>query len=126
MYMSQSSGVKGWLARGLAAALALVVCGGALDWGHVGGDDPDCSVALIQSDHTAPRFHIATSGQSQPTGHCYLCHALWLLHTALKVRDGQAKVELRSTRWSCPADRVVARSALGLALSSRAPPSIHL
>jgi hypothetical protein len=124
--MSQFSRVRGWLARGLAAALALVVCGGALDWGHVGGDDPDCSVVLIQRDNTAPRIHIATSSQSQPAGHCYICHALWLLHAALKVRDAHAHVELLSTQWSCPADRVFARRALGLALSSRAPPSIQL
>jgi hypothetical protein len=116
---------NGWLARGLAAALALVVCGGAFNWGHAGGDDPDCGGALVRHDHNAHRFHSAPSGQPQPTGHCYICHSLRLLHAALKARDGRVVLDLQSARYRQD-DHLLARSTPGLALSSRAPPSVHL
>jgi hypothetical protein len=116
---------SGWLARGLALALALVVCGGAFDWGHPGDDDPDCSGALVHHDHTAHRFRGAPSGTSQPTGHCYICHSLRLLHAALKARDERVVPGRHSTQLR-DADSLVARSAPGLASSSRAPPSARL
>jgi hypothetical protein len=115
----------GWFARGLAAALTLVVCSGALDWGHVGGDDPDCGGALVHHDHAAHRFRGAPSSLPQQAGHCYICHSLRLLHAALKARDGRVILGLRSGRYR-HIDCLVARSAPGLALSSRAPPSVRL
>jgi hypothetical protein len=113
------------LARGLAAALALVVCGGAVDWGHQGGDDADCRIALSQHDHNAHRFHSAPANQQPPAGHCYICHSLQVLHSALKERAGQAAGDPRSTEYRV-ADELLARSVSGLARSSRAPPAVSL
>lgn len=109
-------------ARGLALALVFVACGGALDWGHAGGDDADCGIALVQHDHHAHRLTSVPPGQPQPSGHCYICHSLQLLHAALKSRDGRVMVDLESARYR-PSDPLFARGAAGFSLSSRAPPS---
>ena len=109
-------------ARGLALALVLVVCGGALDWGHAGGDDTDCSAALVHHDHSAHRLTSVPRDQPQPSGHCYICHSLQLLHAALRARDGRVMVDFESARYR-GSDPLFARSAVGLSLSSRAPPS---
>jgi hypothetical protein len=113
------------LTRGLAVALATVVCGGALDWGHVGGDDPDCNPVLAFHDHAAHRFAPAPSQPSQPGDHCYICHSLRLLHTGLTSRGTHAALSLQSTQYH-QGDPLAARSALSVALSSRAPPLAHL
>jgi hypothetical protein len=123
--MSVRGSRDGWFARGLAAALTLVVCSGALDWGHVGGDDPDCGGALVHHDHAAHRFRDAPSNLPRPAGHCYICHSLRLLHAALKAREGRVVLGLRSTQYR-HFDGLVARSAPALALSSRAPPTVRL
>jgi hypothetical protein len=113
------------LAGCLAAALALVVCSGAFDWGHTGGDDPDCNVALVHHDHAAHEVRATPTGQPQPAGHCYLCHSLRLLHAALNPRDHRLVVALQSTRFG-RVDCRVAGNAAALACSSRAPPSVLL
>ena len=116
---------RGWPARALAAALALVVYGGALDWGHMGGDDADCGVALsvglVQHDHNAHRMSGAPHGQESQTGHCYICHSLRQLHAALKAREGRIVLDASCARFR-HAGVLQARSAPGLSLSSRAPP----
>ena len=112
-----------FLARGLAAALAIIVCGGALNWGHVGGDDPDCDPVLVLHDHSAHRFGATPSSSSQPAEHCYICHSLRLLHTMLVARGARAAVTVQSTSFRRFED-VVAFSAFGTARSSRAPPAV--
>jgi hypothetical protein len=114
-----------FLTRALAVALAAVICGGALDWGHAGGDDPDCSPALVHHDHSAHRSAPAPSQPSQPGDHCYLCHSLQLLHTALTACGGRVVFSLQSTRHH-QGDPLAARSALSVARSSRAPPAVRL
>ena len=112
------------LGRGLAAALALIVCGAALEWGHMGGDDADCNVALAHHDHHAHRLVRAPSDRSQPAGHCYICHSLQLLHAALKGQQRQFVLDLQSTQYR-HADSLLARGDPSLFLPSRAPPHIH-
>jgi hypothetical protein len=116
---------NGFLARGFATVLALVVCGGALDWGHAGGDDADCGIGLTLHDHDAHRFNGVPANPAPPANHCYICHSLQLLHSALKPHDGRVVLHLQSARYSQP-DHLLARSAPGLALSSRAPPSVSV
>jgi hypothetical protein len=114
-----------FLTRALAVALAAIVCGGALDWGHAGGDDPDCNPALVHHDHSAHRSAPAPPQPSQPGDHCYLCHSLRLLHTALSVRGGRVVFSLQSTQFHL-GDPLAARSALSNLRSSRAPPAVRL
>jgi hypothetical protein len=69
--------------RGLATLLALIVCAGAADWGHTGWDDPACDPVPVLHDHSAHRFRPASEQAPPSDGHCYLCHALRLLHMSL-------------------------------------------
>jgi hypothetical protein len=110
-----------FLIRGLAATLAALVCGGAIDWGHVGGDDPDCNLLPVAHDHSAHRFDTAPV-TSPHNDHCYLCHSLRLLHVGLAARHERVAVDVRSTQH-CKRSALIARSALSLDLSSRAPPA---
>ncbi len=110
------------ISRVITAALALIVCGGAVDWGHIGGDDPESNVVL-QHDHEAHRFSAA---RSSTTGdHCYICHSLRLLHTALVARGERVTLTVQSAPF-----RVVAGLAtsnpFAVAVSSRAPPALSL
>jgi hypothetical protein len=114
-----------FLSRALAASLALIVCGGALNWGHAGGDDPDCNPVLVHHDHNAHRFGAAPSHSSQPADHCYICHSLRLLHTTLVASGARVVVTNQSTPFR-QAEGLVALSASGVALSSRAPPAAFL
>ena len=116
---------NGFLARGLAVALMLVVCGGVVDWGHAGGDDADCRIALAQHNHDAHRFARAPENPPSPAGHCYICHSLQLLHSALNAQGGQAVRDRRSTQFR-EVDELSARSVASLARSSRAPPAVSL
>jgi len=52
---------KQFFIRGVTAFLAVIVCGGAFDWGHAGGDDPDCNVVVVAHNHSAHHFAAATS-----------------------------------------------------------------
>jgi hypothetical protein len=108
------------ISRAISVVLVLVVCGSAVDWGHAGGDDPDCNVVFVKHDDAAHRFSAAPD--PLPAGdHCYICHSLRLLHTALATRGERAAF----TAQSIPLRIVVghhAASALPIALSPRAPP----
>jgi hypothetical protein len=116
--------LRSWRKRSInsvfATLLALVVCGGAVDWGHVGGDDPDCNIVVIHHDHAAHRLS-ATPLSSSTSDHCYICHSLRLLHIALAGRRERVALNLDAIPF-----RVVVRfapsSPFALALSSRGPP----
>lgn len=111
--------------RALALLLTVVVCGGSLNWGHAGGDDPDCAPQLVQHDHAAHRFRAATSPTAPQDEHCTLCHLLRLLHTALpggSLLDGRVSpVELRRM-----VDSGLVTSIFVVTLPSRAPPAASL
>lgn len=113
------------VSRALTAILALVVCGGAVDWGHVGGDDPDCNVVVVAHDHAAHRLSVAPSRPSPVGDHCYLCHSLRLLHTALATRRERVVLSVQSVSVRVLAG-VRPSGAFVVALSSRAPPTLTL
>ncbi len=116
---------RGWLSQGLAAVLTVLVCGAALDWGHVGGDDPDCDPALVYHDHTAHNSQLQSSRSVPPPDHCYICHSLRLLHNSVAVSAAGAFVTLQSTALH-HAEALAASGAVGLAGPSRAPPVVSL
>src|SRR3954451_9410056 len=72
--------------RAVAMVLVALVSGGALNWGHPGGDDPDCNPVLVLHDHAAHRFSAAPSQTAPAPDHCYICHSLQLLHTSVVAR----------------------------------------
>ena len=113
------------LARSIATALAVVVCGGALNWGHLGGDDPEDSLLLVLHDHAAHRIGATPSQSSSPIEHCYLCHSLRLLHSMLSARGAGVIRTVQSTPFR-QFDGLVAFSIVGTARSSRAPPALSL
>jgi hypothetical protein len=123
--MSLRDAHKHLLTRTLAFALAVVVCGASLDWGHVGGDDPDCSITIVLHDHTAHRFTPAPPAGSQVPEHCYICHSLRLLHNALTATGSVPGLELSSTNCR-HAGHLLARRVGSAALASRAPPAVRL
>jgi hypothetical protein len=112
---------KRFLSRAIAAALTLLVCGGAVDWGHLGGDDADCNIVVVPHDHAAHRFAANPSGAAPAADHCYICHSLRLLHVALAARQERAAIDLQRTQLGDAFD-AVAGQRVGVALSSRAPP----
>src|SRR5262249_24029113 len=109
------------VSRTITALLAFLVCGGAVDWGHIGGDDPDCKVVVVHHDHAAHRLS-ATALSSSTGDHCYICHSLRLLHTALAGRRERVVLSIHSVPFRVDA-RSVPSSAFAVALASRAPPS---
>ena len=113
------------LERWLAAVLAIVVVGGAVDWGHAGGDDPDCNPAPLHHDHSAHRFDAAPSKAPQPLEHCYICHSLRAFHTSLATGRARVAAPPESTLLAHREGAAV-RNAHGVALSSRAPPVVSL
>ena len=113
------------LNRALSALLAFVVCGGALNWGHTGGDDPDCDLTPVVHDHNAHRFRAAPSHPTQSAEHCYICHSLRLLSNSLTARGPRVAVVVRSTQF-VPVEALAVINAFGVAVSSRAPPAISL
>ena len=112
---------KRFVSRVVAAALALFVCGGALNWGHLGGDDADCDVVVVAHDHTAHRFRANPVGYAPAPDHCYICHSLRLLHVALTPSQERAAVDLQRTPLG-DAFAAIAGQRFGVTLSSRAPP----
>ena len=113
------------LSRALAALLALVVCGGSLDWGHAGGDDPDCNPVFVHHDHNAHHISAEPSNAAPAADHCYICHSLRLLHTTLIARGAHAVLVAESTPlWQF--DRLAASDVIDLARSPRAPPTFSL
>src|SRR5436309_9838936 len=125
MRMWLRAGRSGVLNRALAALLAVVVCGGALDWGHAGGDDPDCNPVPVYHDHAAHRFAPAPSHSSPSADHCYICHSLRLLQTTVIARGARVILTVNSTPL-CQANGLSASGPLGETRSSRAPPAISL
>ena len=110
-----------FLIRAIAAALTLLVCGGAVDWGHPGGDDVECNVVVVPHDHTAHRFAANPTGSAPAADHCYICHSLRLLHVAVAVRHERVAVDLQRAQLG-DAFNALATQRFGVALSSRAPP----
>src|SRR5262249_32844266 len=112
------------LGRSVATLLAMFVLGGALNWGHVGGDDRDCDVVVTHHDHTAHRFSAAIETPSS-SDHCYICHSLRLLHQAVTSRCERLAITLRVLRRP-DGDVLAVRRDLQVGLASRAPPSVRL
>jgi hypothetical protein len=107
--------------RALALLLSFAVCGGALNWGHIGGDDPDCAPQLVQHNHAAHRFTAASQTSSPQDQHCNLCHLLRVLHTA--VSNGSlldSRVATMESRFVL--DSRLVTSLFSVAVPSRAPP----
>jgi hypothetical protein len=114
-----------FLSRSVAAFLAALVCGGALNWGHIGGDDRDCDVAVVtHHDHSAHRLSTAP-GNSSSNDHCYICHSLRLLHQAVTRRHERVVVAVRSVH-RVDSDVLAVRDGLQVGVASRAPPSVRL
>jgi hypothetical protein len=123
--MRRRAAHKELLNRALATVLAFVVCGGALNWGHAGGDDPDCDSTPVVHDHSAHRFRSAPSHSAPPADHCYICHSLRLLHTSLVARGPRAVAAIESKQFvKVTALAVINRAHI--AVSSRAPPAVSL
>src|SRR5579884_2952448 len=97
-----------FLSRSIAALLALLVCGGALDWGHIGGDDRDCDIVIVHHDHAAHRLSTAPARAPASNDHCYICHSLRLLHHAVASRYEIVAVALGVERHSA-SDLLAAR-----------------
>jgi hypothetical protein len=111
------------VSRAFAALLLLLVGGGTLDWGHVGGDDPDCAPVLVRHDSHAHRFSAAPSQTTPPADHCFICHTLRLLHTGLATRGIRVVADARTNGI----DAAVALLTDGSRLEgrpSRAPPTL--
>ena len=112
-------------ARAFALLLSIAVCGGTLNWGHAGGDDPDCAPQFVQHDHAAHRFTADTHPTGSPDEHCNLCHLLRLLHTALpsgSLLDNRVSpLETRRV-----VDSGLITSIFTVTLPSRAPPAASL
>ncbi|HZR25579.1 MAG TPA: hypothetical protein VFA59_18425 [Vicinamibacterales bacterium] len=123
--MSPQSARNRFLSRTIAVALAFVVCGGALDWGHLGGDDADCNVVYVAHDHAAHRFAANPNPNAPAPEHCYICHSLRLLHSAVAAQQQRAVIDLQIGLYRNPID-AAASQRVGVHLSSRAPPSVSL
>ncbi|HEY7291720.1 MAG TPA: hypothetical protein VH583_17920 [Vicinamibacterales bacterium] len=111
--------------RVLALLLSVVVCSGTLNWGHAGGDDPECAPELVQHDHAAHRFTANTLLTGSQDEHCTLCHLLRLLHTALpsgSLLDSRvASLETRRI-----IDSGLVTSICSITIPSRAPPATSI
>ena len=125
MQMWRRGARKDLLNRALAAVLALVVCGGALNWGHAGEDDPDCDSTPVVHDHNAHRFSAAPSHSTPPADHCYICHSLRLFHTSLVARGPRVVAAIESKQF-VQVTPVAVINATRIAVSSRAPPAVSL
>jgi len=99
------------------------VCASAFDWGHTGGDDPDCDNVFIIHNHAAHRVSTVPPPSSSPEGHCFICHTLRLLHGAKTARGARLAppTSISARALTCP---VVPLNGFAVARSSRGPPSI--
>jgi hypothetical protein len=112
------------LTRAIASLLALLVCGSALGWGHVGGDDRDCDIVVVPHDHSAHR--LSNAPVSSPLDdHCFVCHSLRSLHHAVASRYHRVTIA-RSAVHRLDGDLLAVRDGLKSGVSSRAPPSVRL
>ena len=109
-------------ARMVAALLSVSVCGGALNWGHFGGDDPGCTPTLVQHDESAHRFTSRTQTPTSSSDHCTLCHFFRLLHTALSSKFLAAGAASH-VGARCAPKRLFAPAIFALNVPSRAPPA---
>ena len=116
---------KRFLGRGVATLLAAVLCGSALNWGHLGGDDGDCDIAVYHHDHTAHRVSTAPAHSPTSSDHCYICHSLRLLHQAVVRRHERVAVALR-TMHRLDSEVLAVRDGLQVSVASRAPPAVRL
>jgi hypothetical protein len=115
-----------FLSRSVATLLAVLVCGSAVGWGHVGGDDRDCDIVVVNHhDHNAHRFSTAPANSPSSGDHCYICHSLRLLHHVVTGRYERVAVALQAVhRLDC--DVLAIREGLHVGIASRAPPSVRL
>jgi hypothetical protein len=114
-----------FLSRGVATSLAVLVCGSALDWGHLGGDDRDCDIVVVNHhDHTAHRFSTAPVTPTT-NDHCYICHSLRLLHQAVTSRHERVAVSLQ-TVYGLDSSALASSDGLQFGVASRAPPAVRL
>ncbi len=111
--------------RAVAAALSLLVCGSALDWGHAGGDDRDCDIVFVHHDHNAHRLSTSPVNSPNDNDHCYICHSLRLLHYAVASGYGRVVVAVHAVHRA-NADVLLVRDGLQVGIASRAPPSVRL
>lgn len=112
-------------ARTLAVLLSVAVCGGTLNWGHVGGDDRACAPGLVQHDHSAHRIIAQTQVAASQGEHCNLCHLLRLLHTALPTESLLAS-NVSTIEARRAVDGALAAAILNFHVPSRAPPAAVL
>ena len=101
--------------------LSVVVFGGAMNWGHAGGDDAGCAPTLVLHDHAAHRFGSSTPTPASSDDHCTLCHLLRQLHTALPAGSLLSRnVSQIGTRRTV--DCIHVSSPFRFGVPSRAPP----
>ena len=107
----------------VAVLMTIAVCGGTVDWGHAGWDDPGCSPVVVQHDHAAHRVVPGARGTGGASDHCTVCHLLRTFHTALSAKSLPAQVLLSAApRGPFASPSIVALSALSV--PSRAPPAL--
>jgi hypothetical protein len=112
------------LTRGLASVLVLLVFGMALESAHPGGDDPDCSPAIVLHDHSAHRIASQPS-QSTPVEHCFICHALQLLHAARAMRAARLAPP-RELAYISSLEQIAVLRGHAATATSRGPPAVRL
>jgi len=112
------------LTRAVATLLALLICGSAFDWGHVGGDDPDFDIVVVPHDHDAHRLTTAPAS-SPASNHCVICHSLRLLHHAVASQYQRVALDLQSVH-RLHGDLLAVEDGLAIGVPSRGPPSIRL
>jgi hypothetical protein len=110
--------------RGLATLLALIVCAGAADWGHTGWDDPACDPVPVLHNHSAHRFRAATEQAPPSDGHCYLCHALRLLHMSLTAHPAAVIPAAGAAFYRSGAEASLSRAATTTTLPRAPPPAL--
>jgi hypothetical protein len=114
-----------YVSRAASALLALLVLGGAFDWGHAGGDDPDCNPVLVHHDHTAHHVAAAPATDTSVPEHCIICHSLRLLHTGLTATA--AGVVTDTSEAGVTGVAVLALGATAVdGRTSRGPPALSL
>jgi len=120
--MHSAAALRGALARTLALVLAALICAGSVDWGHTGWDDPGCDPVPVHHDHSAHRLARQTQPDAPTDGHCYLCHALRLLHVALAAHPIAAAQNVATSPYCTDVPVGLSQAAAG-ALLPRAPPT---
>jgi hypothetical protein len=96
----------------------------ALESAHPGGDDPDCSPAIVVHNHAAHRIASQPS-QSPPVEHCFICHALQLLHAARAMR-GARLAPPREIAYVASLTQVPLLRGYAVTATSRGPPAVRL